>query len=188
MSKALSSLYNTRRATGAEHYRYVKLAHANMRAAGVNLDASAVDPCRLWYVPAYRMREHFECYSADGAPFPVESALANAVEFEAEEIAERKRAYRERSQGRGGDRVERARRYIAKMPAAHSGAGGHAATFAVARKIVQDFELGDTDAAALLAEYNQRCDPPWSDRDLAHKLAQAKRARVSNPVADRVRL
>jgi hypothetical protein len=74
------------------------------------------------------------------------------------------------------------------MPAAHSGAGGHAATFAVARKIVQDFELGDTDAAALLAEYNQRCDPPWSDRDLAHKLAQAKRARVSNPVADRVRL
>lgn len=84
-------------------------------------------------------------------------------------------------------RVDRARAYVAKMPAAISGAGGHDATFAVARKLVQDFELGEADAWALLCEYNQRCEPPWSDRELRHKLDDATRARVANPVQDRPR-
>jgi hypothetical protein len=73
------------------------------------------------------------------------------------------------------------------MEPAVSGAGGHRATYLVARKIVQDFQLSDDEAWSILVEYNSRCEPPWSERELRHKLEQAKRARVSKPIADRSR-
>lgn len=87
-----------------------------------------------------------------------------------------------------GDMVERARAYIAKMPPAISGAGGHAATFAVARKLVQDYDFHEHDAWSLLLEYNQRCDPPWSEKELRHKLVSAQKAHTRNPIQDRPRL
>jgi hypothetical protein len=71
------------------------------------------------------------------------------------------------------DRVERARAYVAAMPPAISGCGGHAATYNVARVLVNDFDLTPADAQALIEEYNLRCDPPWSARELAHKLKEA---------------
>lgn len=74
------------------------------------------------------------------------------------------------------DRVESARRYVAKMPAAVAGQGGHDATFKVACVLLQGFDLAMSDAASLLAEYNVRCAPPWSERELAHKLRQADKA------------
>ena len=86
------------------------------------------------------------------------------------------------------ERVARARAYVAKMPAAISGSGGHDATFSVARKLVADFELSEPDAWALLVEFNGRCQPPWSEKDLQHKLASAQRAHTRNPVQDRPRL
>jgi hypothetical protein len=52
--------------------------------------------------------------------------------------------------------LERARAYIAKMPGAISGAGGHDQTFAVACALVK-FGLSPDDAWPLLLEYNQRC-------------------------------
>ena len=55
-----------------------------------------------------------------------------------------------------------------------SGAGGHAATFAAACWTVR-FGLSDPDALALLAEYNRRCQPPWTEKELAHKLHDARR-------------
>lgn len=88
----------------------------------------------------------------------------------------------------GGDRatlLRRARAYVDRMPAAVSGAGGHDATFSVARKLLQDFGLGEGDAWDILLEFNQRCEPPWSERELRHKLDDAARARVSNPIEDR---
>ncbi|MCS6245221.1 MAG: AAA family ATPase [Opitutus sp.] len=74
------------------------------------------------------------------------------------------------------DLIERARRYLAKMPPAVSGQHGHDQTFAVACTLVQGFGLGVADAAPLFAEYNARCSPPWSEPDLAHKLTDADRA------------
>ncbi len=188
----------SRRASGDEHRRYISIVHATMREAGVNLDRSAVDPCRLWYLPAYRMRQHFECYSADGAPFDVDRALTYADELEAEERATRAKGAPKKGNShvaipkaqtvaesrRAPLLMDRARAYVAKMPAAISGSEGHRATFMVARALVKDFELSDNDAAALLAEYNQRCQPPWSDSDLSRKLEQAKSAREAHPIAD----
>lgn len=69
---------------------------------------------------------------------------------------------------------ERARRYLATMPPAVSGSGGHAATFKAALALVRGFCLSEADALELLAnEYNPRCEPPWTDRELQHKVASA---------------
>lgn len=71
---------------------------------------------------------------------------------------------------------ERARRYVAKLDGAVAGAGGHAATFHVACVLVQGFGLSGPEALSILREYNIRCDPPWSESELAHKIAGAEKA------------
>ncbi len=173
----------SRIATGAEHYRYVGLAHANLRDAGVPLDAAAVDPCRLWYLPSFRSRENYECYVGHGVPLDVDVALATVDELDAEREAER--AGRARTQstrllGRAGSLVARASAYVAKMEPAISGSGGHTATFLVARRLVQDFGLSDADALAIMRDYNARCQPPWAEQDLKRKVSEARhKARVS---------
>jgi hypothetical protein len=74
--------------------------------------------------------------------------------------------------GHAHDAIERCRKYVAKMPAAIEGQGGHDATFAVACECFR-FGLSDGDAAAVLNEYNQRCQPEWSVGELRHKLESA---------------
>jgi AAA domain len=83
--------------------------------------------------------------------------------------------------------LKRARAYVATMPPAISGSGGHDATWNVARKLVADVGLSEGDALNVLIEnYNPRCQPPWSERELAHKVRDAiNNARVSNPLEDR---
>ena len=71
---------------------------------------------------------------------------------------------------------ERARRYIAKCAPAISGQGGHDATFHVAAVLVHGFALPDNDAMMLLREWNVACQPPWSERELLHKVASAATA------------
>lgn len=68
---------------------------------------------------------------------------------------------------------ERAQKYVTKMPAAVSGTGGHNVTFHVACVLLQGFDLPRSEARSLLDEFNARCEPPWSDRELEHKLNQA---------------
>ena len=74
--------------------------------------------------------------------------------------------------------MERARRYVAKMPAAVSGSGGHVALLNVATVLAVGFRLPDEEAFALLEEYSQRCSPPWSRAELEHKLAEARRNKL----------
>ena len=67
------------------------------------------------------------------------------------------------------------RAYLAKLPLAVSGAGGHPATFRAACECVR-FGLSDADAMALLREWNgTHCKPPWTEKELAHKLNDAPR-------------
>ena len=77
--------------------------------------------------------------------------------------------------------VERARRYISKCPGAISGQGGHDATFHVAASLVHGFALGEGDALALLTDWNRLCVPPWSERELRHKIESATKASHSGP-------
>jgi hypothetical protein len=69
--------------------------------------------------------------------------------------------------------IDRARKYLCKLPPAVSGQGGHNATFHAACVLVLGFELGQSDALALLSEWNSKCSPPWSERDLEHKVHDA---------------
>jgi P4 family phage/plasmid primase-like protien len=71
------------------------------------------------------------------------------------------------------DKIARARAYVRKMRAAVSGQGGHDATFEVAQVLVRGFDLTVEQAWPILEEFNRRCQPPWSDDELAHKLNDA---------------
>ena len=73
------------------------------------------------------------------------------------------------------DVVTRARRYLAAMPAAVAGQHGDVATFQVCCRLVRGFRLTDADALSALDEWNARCAPPWSDRELAQKVRHARR-------------
>lgn len=69
--------------------------------------------------------------------------------------------------------VERARKYLATLPVSISGQGGHNAAFRAACASVIDFGLSESDAMGLLREWNQGCQPPWSERELSHKVSDA---------------
>lgn len=70
--------------------------------------------------------------------------------------------------------IERARAYLAKMPGAVSGHGGHNATFAAACVLVRGFALPEEEAFDILAtDYNPRCEPPWTEWELRHKVRSA---------------
>jgi len=70
--------------------------------------------------------------------------------------------------------VERARKYVARMDASVSGSRGHDRLFAAASALVHGFALDQESALQILrSEFNPRCDPPWSERELLHKVGQA---------------
>ena len=78
--------------------------------------------------------------------------------------------------------TERAARYVSAMPAAISGSGGHAAAFNVAVVLIHGFALAEAEAWPILCGFNDRCEPPWNERELRHKLASAdKLARHPQP-------
>ncbi|QDV55483.1 DnaB-like helicase C-terminal domain-containing protein [Rosistilla oblonga] len=63
--------------------------------------------------------------------------------------------------------------YVAKMEAAIEGQRGSDALFRVACECFR-FGLSVDDATALIRnEYNHRCEPPWSDSEIAHKVDNA---------------
>jgi hypothetical protein len=71
---------------------------------------------------------------------------------------------------------EHIERYIDACPPAISGQNGHDQTFRVACILVQGFDLAPDDALTFLVRYNRRCEPPWTEHELVHKLADADRA------------
>lgn len=71
--------------------------------------------------------------------------------------------------------VERARRYLQSTPPAVSGQHGDVHTFRVCCRLVRGFALDDDEALTVLAEWNQRCKPPWTTAELTDKLRRASR-------------
>jgi len=77
--------------------------------------------------------------------------------------------------------LERAALWLAKVPPAISGSGGHSQTYTAAVGLVHGFGLSETDAFALLSDWNRSCQPPWQDRELLHKIRQANEKSHSKP-------
>jgi len=73
------------------------------------------------------------------------------------------------------DHIERrAAAYLDRIPAAISGSGGHSQAYAAATAMVHGFGLDVETAFRLLWDrYNPRCQPPWSEKELRHKVTDA---------------
>lgn len=71
------------------------------------------------------------------------------------------------------DASERAAKYMALVEPAVSGQRGHDVTFRAACALVLGFGLSIDEALPLLAAWNERCQPPWSESELLHKLNSA---------------
>lgn len=76
-----------------------------------------------------------------------------------------------------GDRrriMDRVKAYLAKVAPAVSGCNGHGKTFGVVMALVQGFALSDDEFWAAIVDWNARCEPPWSQKALDHKLRSAR--------------
>jgi hypothetical protein len=77
--------------------------------------------------------------------------------------------------------LERAALWLAKVPPAVSGQNGHSTTYTAAVGLAHGFGLSSGDALNLLSEWNRSCQPPWSEKELLHKIAQAQSKHHSKP-------
>ena len=81
-----------------------------------------------------------------------------------------------RRQETSADTISRARSYLATCAASVSGEGGHVALLHAAASLVVGFNLDDASALGLLqTDFNPRCCPPWSEKELRHKVGEARR-------------
>lgn len=70
--------------------------------------------------------------------------------------------------------VERAREYLKTIPGSVSGSRGHAALMWAARVVVYGFDLGVESGFSLLwSDFNGRCQPEWSEKEIRHKCREA---------------
>lgn len=159
----------------AEYARLWAWAHDRCARAGQRIDVSTKNPSRFWYLPGTKPGGAFAVVDLNGAPLDVDAVLA---EFDARTKTNAQPPTPGALPGQSlFERMKRARAYIAKMDPAISGQGGHAATWAVALVLVRGFDLPTGVALDILAhEYNPRCQPPWSMRELEHKASSAERA------------
>jgi hypothetical protein len=95
------------------------------------------------------------------------------IETHAPRAASQRPTSASRSPTNSWSSIKRARRYVATMRPAISGSGGHQATWRVALVLMRGFALAQSDAMTIMLEYNARCEPPWSLRELEHKLHDA---------------
>jgi hypothetical protein len=47
--------------------------------------------------------------------------------------------------------------------------------------LVNGFAMSDDEAWAVLLDYNARCQPPWSESELRHKLSEARKVTHQHP-------
>jgi len=79
-------------------------------------------------------------------------------------------------------RIDRARAYLEKLPPAISGQRGHAATFRAAIAMAHGFGLSEHESLELLlTSFNPKCQPPWQESELRHKVRDAIDAKHDKP-------
>jgi len=137
--------------------------------AGQRIDPATKDVARFWYSPG--KTDHYQLVRLAGsAPLDPDGILA-AHKYEENE---RTRAAQEATAPRG-DVEKRALKYLAKLPPSISGSGGHQALWSAALSLVRGFSIPPARALQMLrTEFNPRCQPPWSDRELRHKVEDAE--------------
>ncbi len=77
--------------------------------------------------------------------------------------------------------IDRATKYVETMGPAIQGQNGSTHAFKVALALVHGFALNESDAMAVLAQWNVGCQPEWSEAELVHKVRDALRAAQEKP-------
>jgi hypothetical protein len=76
----------------------------------------------------------------------------------------------------------RIRKYLEKCPPAISGQNGHDQAFKLACALVWGFALPLDDALFYLRIWNAKCEPPWSEKELAHKVNSVLKMQHRKPI------
>jgi hypothetical protein len=167
----------------AEHVELYAMVGRLLRRAGINIDGACKDASRAFFVPAKRPGGIYEWAHLEGSVAPVFALLnaRRAYQAQQDELqAELARATRCASFAgdANANAMRRASAYVERVPGAVSGQGGHRHTFSLAVKLVKGFGLTSEQALALMSDWNRRCQPPWSQRDLERKIIQAAASRL----------
>lgn len=70
-------------------------------------------------------------------------------------------------------RIARAQAYLERCEVAVQGRNGSAWTLLIAQHVARGFMLPLEHAFYAMRDWNHRCQPPWSDRELKRKIAEA---------------
>ena len=76
---------------------------------------------------------------------------------------------------------ERVERYLDKGEPAVSGQRGHDTTFRLLSTVINGFALSPEEAWAAALYYNHKCEPPWSEKELKHKVHDALNTQHDKP-------
>jgi hypothetical protein len=166
----------SRPVTADEYDRLWLYAQRRSHAADLTPDGQAKDASRFWYDPT-RPVGTWRSELLQGEPLDVEVVLAEP----AQQPQPRLRVVTTPPPMTDDLRVRRARAYLARIPGAVAGQGGHTATFNAISHVMIGFDLTIEQTRSVIEDYNARCDPPWSEDEIEHKLtsisSQTKRTR-----------
>ena len=82
-----------------------------------------------------------------------------------------------RKAGTYSQRLDRARQFLRSIEPAVAGHHGDLRTFRICCRVVRGCALSDEEALSVLREWNARCQPPWSERELEEKVQNARQVR-----------
>lgn len=155
----------------AEEYRRVYAFCADIAERnGFLVDRAASDPSRFWFLPSIPPRGTYRHAVCAGKVIKADIALET---YPAAPAAQAPRPERSAPTSEIDKTIERAEKYLETCDGAIQGQGGSNVTFIVCMKIARGFDLDDDTAYRLLARWNERCSPPWSERDLRRKIREA---------------
>ena len=160
----------------ARHLMVWRSAERWMREVhGLTVDGQAKGAARCFYVPAHGRGCPFYVHYHHGPlldPWQLVESWPTVREVPPLPPP------RKTQPGRDAGKIKRASAYLAKMPESISGQNGHADLFKAALALVKGFQLDPEDARVmLLREFNPRCQPEWSEKEIARKVRQATTAR-----------
>lgn len=82
---------------------------------------------------------------------------------------------------KAGNLIDRCKKYLDSLPPAISGQNGHSTMLWACRVVLKGFCLSGDIAKSLILSYNSRCQPPFNQREIAHKIEQAQKADFELP-------
>lgn len=158
-------------------------------AAGLSIDPKPhCDLARLYFTPnsiAKGVHRSAEVVVMRRAAYRVEELSDLAEKPRAAELAPRPPP-----RVNVTDKVKRAAAYVGKMGGAIAGCRGDDHSFRVAAMLLNDFDLSEDEARAVLWDWNTTCQPPWPDRDLERFIRSARKNgkhRAGEKLVDRPR-